>query len=118
MNHDPLQRSGFKPPPRKPLVVGAARDSLVAFEPLAGAGVRPAKVRPLVPSLSLREWATANRAELREALLRCGGLLLRGFNPVDAKGLEQFVAETFGGLLEYDHRSTPRSLVTGRVFTS
>lgn len=116
MTFAPLQRSGFRPAPRKPVVVGDS--SLVAFEPLAGGGARPAKVRPLIPSLSLEEWAAADRSELRAALLRCGALLLRGFNRVDTEGLERFVGATFGGLLEYDNRSTPRTRVTGRVFTS
>lgn len=101
---------------RRPLRVSGK--SLVVFEPLGGPAARPAIVRPMVPGLSAADWAGANRESLDEALMDHGALLLRGFAKTDVQGFEAFVAASSGPLLEYDNRSTPRSRVAGRVFTS
>ncbi|MEY9895791.1 alpha-ketoglutarate-dependent taurine dioxygenase [Catenulispora sp. MAP12-49] len=43
---------------------------------------------------------------------------MRGFQPLDAGGLADLATALGGELLDYTNRSTPRSRVTGRVFTS
>jgi alpha-ketoglutarate-dependent taurine dioxygenase len=75
-------------------------------------------VRPIVPNLSITEWVRTNAASLDDALLRHGALLLRGFARTDIPAFEAFVTASSGPLLDYRNRSTPRSRVAGRVFTS
>ncbi|UWU92929.1 TauD/TfdA family dioxygenase [Bradyrhizobium sp. CB1015] len=101
---------------RKPLRISTER--LVAIEPLAGSDTCFALMRPRLPSLSVAEWTIANRESLERELQIRGALLLRGFDNTDAAGFEAFVRASSGPLLEYDNRSTPRSRVAGRVFTS
>ncbi|HEX8164557.1 MAG TPA: TauD/TfdA family dioxygenase [Beijerinckiaceae bacterium] len=92
--------------------------SLARFEPLGPPGSRPTIARAMIPNVSAQEWFTANRAELEAMLLKHGALLLRGFAKNDVGGFESFVEASAGPLMEYDNRSTPRSRVAGRVFTS
>jgi alpha-ketoglutarate-dependent taurine dioxygenase len=53
-----------------------------------------------------------------ERLLRCGGLLFRGFGLAGAAELERFVRACSGEPFPYDEASTPRRLVGGKVYTS
>jgi alpha-ketoglutarate-dependent taurine dioxygenase len=62
------------------------------------------------------EWARQNR-ELID-LDRDGAILLRGLAIGSAAVFEQFVQSLFGELVEYTNRSTPRSQVSGRIYTS
>ena len=63
-------------------------------------------------------WATANRQLLEDGLLKYGAVLLRGFKKYDVAELEDFIEKTSGNLLAYKNRSTPRSLVAGKIYTS
>jgi alpha-ketoglutarate-dependent taurine dioxygenase len=101
---------------RKPQHVSS--EHLIRFEPLGPAGTRPAIIRAVIPNLAAKDWVAANRAVVEAALLRHGALLLRGFASTDVRGFEAFVEVSAGPLREYDNRSTPRSRVSGRVFTS
>jgi alpha-ketoglutarate-dependent taurine dioxygenase len=63
------------------------------------------------------DWLVDHRELATDLLRRHGALLLRGFD-CDEPGLERAVGRFSGGLLEYSYRSTPRSTVVGRVYTS
>ncbi|MCX5380995.1 TauD/TfdA family dioxygenase [Streptomyces sp. NBC_00091] len=62
-------------------------------------------------------WATENLPSLLGVLRRHGALLLRGF-PTDPARFEELAAAIGGPPLDYTERSTPRSTVAGRVYTS
>lgn len=67
---------------------------------------------------SLVEHVTAERQLLRSLLHKHGALLLRGF---DVDGIDDFQAAVkamSGELLPYEERSSPRSTIKGRVYTS
>lgn len=64
------------------------------------------------------EWATTNRESLKTELLNHGAILLRNFNVIPPTGLEQFITRVFGELLDYSYASTPRKLVSGKIYTS
>ncbi len=64
-------------------------------------------------------WATRHAQPLRARLLRHGALLLRGFPVRDEREFQSFVRSLSGGeWAEYQERATPRSHVSGAVFTS
>ena len=62
-------------------------------------------------------WATAHREPLRAALGSRGSVLLRGA-AADIDAFHQVVRAIGGDLLEYTERSTPRSAVSGNIYTS
>ena len=63
------------------------------------------------------DWVRAHLEPLRARLRDHGAVLLRGM-PVDLDVFNQVVQEIGGDLLTYTERSTPRSAVSGNIYTS
>ena len=78
----------------------------------------PLLVEPAVDGLNLAQWAMSNREVIEQRLLTTGAILLRGFNLTTVDEFETFMQSLVGDLLEYSFRSTPRTQVSGRVYTS
>jgi alpha-ketoglutarate-dependent taurine dioxygenase len=79
----------------------------------------PIIIQPAVDGLDLIKWAAAQQAYLTDLLARHGGILFRNFAVRTVDQFEQFVgATTNSALLEYTYRSTPRSQVSGNIYTS
>lgn len=78
----------------------------------------PLVVEATVEGVSPGAWVTGNRENLEAQLLRHGGLLFRNFNLQGVDGFEQFISAIAGDLLEYSYQSTPRSSVSGNIYTS
>ncbi len=93
-------------------------DDLVEIRPLYANGALPLFVEPRVPGLELAAWTLANRTLVEEHLLRHGGILFRGFAVDSPAQLEAFLQALAGGALEYRERSSPRSQVEGKIYTS
>jgi alpha-ketoglutarate-dependent taurine dioxygenase len=94
-------------------------DRLVRAQPPAGHAL-PLTLSPVRPSVRLAAWLRPRRAWFEGQLIQHGAILMRGFSLADAAALEEVMAAVAadGGALDYVYRSTPRSQVTGRVFTS
>lgn len=110
-----------KPAPKKLAVAGrraavAPAGELVREEP--GPAGLPLILTPAVAGVDPLAWAEAGRAGLEERLLRHGALLFRGFGVAGIEGLQAFVRAVCGDLLEYRERSSPRSELADRVYTS
>jgi alpha-ketoglutarate-dependent taurine dioxygenase len=85
--------------------------------------LRPGESLPLVFECSgarpnLASWAKGRRDVLDACLLKHGGLLFRGFDVRTPDDFEDFIRAVSGDLLEYRERSSPRSVVSGQVYTS
>lgn len=97
---------------------GVSTESLVKMEPLRQGEPLPLLVRPALDGVDLPEWAAANRDEIERLLQEHGGLLFRGFAMRDSADLNRFVSAASSGPLEYGERSSPRTHVANRVYTS
>jgi alpha-ketoglutarate-dependent taurine dioxygenase len=100
---------------RQAVAVGS--EELVRISPLVE-GSRAALCTPAIDGLDAREWVRRSDGLLGRLLKERGAVLLRGFAPLDAVGLGELATIHAGELREYDNRSTPRTQVSGRVFTS
>src|SRR4028119_1292946 len=87
-------------------------DLLQAKQPL------PLVVQPTVQGIKLVDWATNNREQIEKWLCQNGGILFRNFNLREITEFEQLVRTISGDLLDYSYRSTPRSQVSGKIYTS
>ena len=81
-------------------------------------GTFPMLVQPSVKGVALPDWVEENRQSTKEALLRHGAMLFRGFTLSGIEEFEQFMKAISGELLDYTYGSTPRTQVKGRVYTS
>jgi alpha-ketoglutarate-dependent taurine dioxygenase len=93
-------------------------ESLVRTGFLPGLDGMPLLVEPVPGGGDLTGWAEAHRDWIEQQLGRHGALLFRGFPLKAAEDLERLVAASFGGSLEYTERSSPRSQVSGKIYTS
>ena len=78
----------------------------------------PYTVEPGRSDESLPELVNRRRAEIREIVTRTGSVLFRGF---DVKGVDEFgdvVRALSESPLPYTERSSPRSTIKGRIYTS
>lgn len=81
-------------------------------------GSLPMILQPAVEGVDLAAWLAGHREKVGEHLTERGGILFRGFDISSLEQLEQLVCALSGELLEYTYRSTPRTQVSGRIYTS
>ncbi|OJW52174.1 MAG: hypothetical protein BGO67_10225 [Alphaproteobacteria bacterium 41-28] len=63
-------------------------------------------------------WLAENMLTLDECILKYGGVLLRNFNISSVSEFNRFVHKVSPNLLEYVNRSTPRTRLGGKIYTS
>lgn len=106
---DSAIRRRHQPPDRLPAVNIGAVDSNVTL---------PFVIESESPATDLFTWLSMNRYEVQTRLLVSGGILFRGFGIDSAARLERLIETLSGRLLDYSYRSTPRSVVSGRIYSS
>ncbi len=78
----------------------------------------PLVLRPATRGLDLIEWAKSNAGFIDRTLLQHGAILFRGFGLAEVAEFERLIEAVSGPLLNYSYRSTPRSLVSGKIYSS
>jgi alpha-ketoglutarate-dependent taurine dioxygenase len=106
------------PPFAKRRAVNLAAEALVEERPLREGATLPLLIESRLAELDLAAWAREHRARIDELLIRHGGILFRGFGVDGPQPLERFVRAASGEALEYRERSSPRTAVEGRIYTS
>ena len=100
----------------KPRAVRA--EDMVAQETHERGGTRVRVLEARQQGTDPREWGITARELLAATLRETGAVLLRGFRPLADEEFHAFVADVLGPPLEYRERSSPRTRVTGHVYTS
>lgn len=98
--------------------VNAAQDNLVKIEQLSSDQPLPVVLQPVLDHVHLVEWMASKQDLINTLLTQHGALLFRNFHRMTITQFEQFVTSVGGDLLEYTYRSTPRSQVSGKIYTS
>lgn len=113
-----MQRRSLKdlgPGRRKAVSVSTA--DLVMAETLNG-GTLPLVVQPSSEGLHLALWAAHNRNLIDDYLAKHGAILFRGFRLGNVTEFEWFINSVSTEMLEYKERSSPRTQVSGKIYTS
>lgn len=92
-------------------------EEVVRYESLTG-GTLPLMVTPKSGDVSLPKWLASHVDEVRAKVREYGGVLFRGFGLSDTNDFNEAVAALGGDQLDYNERSSPRSRVSGKIFTS
>jgi len=101
---------------------GRSRESRPSDAPLVRAEpLQPGSSLPLVLSsgkagVDLAAWIRSNRPFVDERLHHHGGLLFRGFGPVDPRSFERLATAAIDELSD-ENGEHPREVVSGRVYT-
>jgi alpha-ketoglutarate-dependent taurine dioxygenase len=101
---------------RKPVTIPSGQ--LITTTSLQPGRDLPLLIQPAVAEVDLPQWAQSNRDFTDAKLYRHGGLLFRDFDVRDVSAFEQFVRDTSSEMLAYRERSSPRSQVSGNIYTS
>jgi alpha-ketoglutarate-dependent taurine dioxygenase len=98
--------------------VKVAESELITTDSFPCESSIPLIVKPTVSDLSLAAWGKHNRERIEELLCQGGAILFRGFKVDNAREFEEFIQAIAGDLLNYDYASTPRTQVSGKIYTS
>lgn len=98
--------------------ISLSQERLVRTEQLFPDGSLPLVVYPAASGMDLIGWAEDNRDFIEERLSKHGGLLFRGFDVKAPEDFERFIKAACGELLAYKERSSPRTQVSGNVYSS
>lgn len=98
--------------------VRVSSEDMISAETLREGQGLPLLLRPRAGGLDAAAWAALNREFIEARLLEHGALLFRDFGLETVEQFERFVETVSGELLEYRERSSPRSKVSGNVYTS
>jgi alpha-ketoglutarate-dependent taurine dioxygenase len=93
-------------------------DALTNVEPLPPGRSGPLIIRPAVSNLNLISWLGENKAYIEGQLLIYGAVLFRDFAITKVSEFEHLVNAMAGEPMEYRERSSPRTRVGDRVYTS
>jgi alpha-ketoglutarate-dependent taurine dioxygenase len=91
---------------------------LVKVEPLDAGNPLPSLITPQAENVSLARWTGESREFIAAHLAESGGILFRGFDLKSAADFEQVIKSVGGKSLEYSERSSPRSRISGNIYTS
>ncbi len=102
----------------KPRAVSPSQEDWVRTSlPVEGRAL-PLLIEPNLREVDLFEWARSHRDGLRARLLEHGGLLLRGFGLKGEDDFHRVLAALDAPLMHYTEGATPRTQVSGKVYTS
>lgn len=98
--------------------VGVAQGAPVRSRYLQPEQTLPLVIEPDVEGVNLMSWVKANKQFIETQLLQHGAILFRGFSLYSVDHFEQLASVMAGELMKYQERSSPRSRVGDRVYTS
>lgn len=98
--------------------VRVSSGSLVRFGRLTADEPLPAVVRPGDAVVDLAGWVAANREDLAGRLTDTGAILFRGFAVTGTGDFERVAAAYSPDMVDYYERSTPRQVISGKVYSS
>jgi alpha-ketoglutarate-dependent taurine dioxygenase len=102
----------------KPKAIVTSQEDWVEMKPLFEGGSLPLLIQPKLKDVDLFDWAKNNRELIENRLLHHGGLLFRGFGLEGEEDFHRFLAALDAPLMHYTEGSTPRSMVSGKIYTS
>ncbi|HLO87425.1 MAG TPA: TauD/TfdA family dioxygenase [Nostocaceae cyanobacterium] len=98
--------------------INLSSSELVKITPLLSDSALPALCQPTVEGVNLLTWAANHQDLINKNLFQYGGILFRNFQIKEIAEFEKFIQTVSGNLLEYKDRSSPRSAIQGKIYTS
>lgn len=116
------------PTPKKPRItslsnvrrqaISGSQKQWIKAELLNPEGPLPLVIQPALQGIDLIAWGKENQEFVEAQVLKHGALLFRGFNIRSVAEFETFIGSVSGGAVEYRYRASPRSQVSGNIYTS
>ncbi|MGZ4107219.1 MAG: TauD/TfdA family dioxygenase [Tumebacillaceae bacterium] len=98
--------------------VGLVDDGRVSLGVLETGAMLPLVVTPQRAGVDVSLWVQEHREWVEAQVLKFGGVLFRGFAVETQEAFNEFVSDNCSELLNYKEGATPRTKLTGKVYTS
>ena len=98
--------------------ISVSQEDLIRTSYLQSDDSLPLVVQPKVAALNLATLSEHNRVLIENKLSKQGAILFRDFQLKDVIEFQKFIQEISENILEYSYRSTPRSNVSDKIYTS
>ncbi|HEY0081924.1 MAG TPA: TauD/TfdA family dioxygenase [Pyrinomonadaceae bacterium] len=98
--------------------LGATSGELITESPLGAGDAFGLLMQPAAPNLKLAAWGGNNRETIDLRLQQHGAILFRNFALNSIEDFEQFTSAVTSEPVGYHDRTSPRSQVSGNVYTS
>lgn len=95
-----------------------SQEELIKTPCLQAENSLPLIVQANIDALNLPVWVQHHRDWVKNHLLKHGAILFRGFQLTNVTEFEKFIQALCANLLKYSYRSTPRSHISGNIYTS
>jgi len=95
-----------------------AVSELVQIAPLNANQSLPLLIQPNVEGVNLVSWVGNNLELVKNYLYKHGGILFRNFQIANVEEFESLIKAVSTELIEYRDRSSPRSAIHGKIYTS
>src|ERR1043165_6947547 len=112
----PARPSGPAGTRRKPINI--AQSGQISVRQLRHESSLPLLIKPAAAELNVFDWLSDNREWVKSRLLTHGAILFRDFNLATPEDFEKFISILSTELLDYSYRSTPRTHLSGKVYSS
>lgn len=99
-------------------VVKSCPEELIKTEYFQPEVKLPLIIKPSVNGVNLIDCAANNLEFINNQILQHGAILFRNFPINSVVEFEKFIAIICGEVLEYRYRASPRSRISGRIYTS
>jgi len=107
-----------KPGSVKRKAIALTEDALIKESALLPDTNLPLVLEPGVDGLNMTQWAAGKTDLIVQKLRSHGAILFRGFSVSTVDEFELLLQSLVGELFQYSYRSTPRTQVSGRIYTS
>jgi alpha-ketoglutarate-dependent taurine dioxygenase len=114
MSESKAQRSA----PHSDVAAAVLTTPVVSAEFLQPESSLPRLYHSTDPKLDLAQWVRDNLERLQSELARYGGILFRNFGVTKPEEFEEFIRVISHDLLDYYERASPRTQVSGKIYTS
>ncbi|MEH2121097.1 MAG: TauD/TfdA family dioxygenase [Nostoc sp.] len=99
-------------------IISVSPEKIIETESIQPGQSLPLVIKPAIDGINLATWSASNQEWLETKLLQHGGILFRNFPISDTEGFQHFLKSISKELIEYSYRSTSRSQVSGKIYTS
>jgi len=101
---------------RKPINI--SQSGQISARQLRQDSLLPLLIKPAVSELDVFDWLANNRDWVTSQLLTHGAILFRDFALTTLEDFEKFIGTLSSELLDYSYRSTPRTHLSGKIYSS
>jgi alpha-ketoglutarate-dependent taurine dioxygenase len=98
--------------------IDSSQEGLIKEGYLQPGSLLPLVIQPAIREVNLIDWVANNQEYIRLQLAKHGGILFRNFDVSTVDDFDRFMVSASIERMEYHEKSSPRTQISGKVYTS